>query len=147
MHGSEDRHETVGVAVELEVIHQSEILQYVDLRHVDRPFPVEVGQHVEDHELRLVDRVLPQVDVDRVDHLGAVFLGDDARGDGVLLVHRQCDAFGRDVVGHRPVRELDLAARVFAAHEFDHVLDVHRAVEAVVHRHPVVGEGVLALGQ
>ena len=54
----EDRHQAVGVAVELEVVHQPEVLENVDLRHVDRAFPVEVGQHVEDHQLVLVERIL-----------------------------------------------------------------------------------------
>ncbi len=143
----EDRHEAVGVAVELEVVHQPEVLQDVDLREVDRAFPVEVGQHVENHQLVLVQRVLFDVDVYRVNHLVAVLFGHDARSDGVLLVHRQRDALGGDVVGHRTVGELDLAARVVAAHEVHHLADVHRAVDAVRDVDHVVVVGVLALGQ
>ena len=100
VHGRQDRHEAVGVSVELEVVQQAEALEDVDLREVDRAFPVEVGEHVEQHQFVLLQRVSLEVEVDRVHHQVAVLFGHDARGDGVLLVHRQGDPPHGDIVHH-----------------------------------------------
>ena len=100
VYGCQDRYEAVGISVELEVVQQAEALEDVDLREVDRALPVEVGEHVEQHQFVLLQRVALEVEVDRVHHQVAVLFGHDARGDGILLVHRQGDPPHGDIVHH-----------------------------------------------
>ena len=143
----EDRYQAVAEAVVLEVVQQPEVLHDIGLRGVDGAFPVEIGQQVENDQLVFLQRRFAQVHVDRIDHQRAVLLAHDARSDGVLLVHRNGDAFRGDVVGLGAVGEQAFAARVLAADEVHHLADGHRTVDGIDDGNEVVGVGVFAAGK
>ena len=147
--GGEDGHETIRVAVELQVVEQPEVLQYVYLRERYGAFPVEVGQQIEEHHFALVDRTLLRRDVDvhRVDHQVAVLLLHYARGYGVVLVDGDGYASRGDVVEHGAVGQGEFGLLVLRGYEVHQLLDLHHAVHALADGQIVVHEGVFAARQ
>ena len=142
-----DRYQPVSVTVELEVIEQPERLQRVNLCEMDRTLPVEMGQHVEQHHLALVDRPFGQFHVDRIHHQVTIGFLDDARGDRVVLVYGQGETVARQVVDFASVAQNKFGARIFVADKIDGLFQLQRAVHDVFYGQHVVGVGVFAAWQ